>query len=133
MRKIEFRGLSIRNEWVCGNLTVLTNDCFVSHDKGSYISNPGGSRPFAFWVSPETVSEYTGLKDKDGGKIFEGDILDDKYKWVVYFKKGSFIAGNQEGDDLLDYLIKHRDRAGVPIKVIGNIHQNPELLKQEKT
>lgn len=86
------------------------------------------------------LMQYTGLKDKDGVDIYEGDILcagNEKYKGVVFYKSSStqflvdvFLSGKRVCRNEVSEFIAKRGRA---IKsecvVIGNIHQNPELLK----
>lgn len=80
-----------------------------------------------FEVIPETVGEYTGLKDKNGKMIFEGDIVTmpkyggGRHKSVVYFKNGKFAVNGS------NYNFK--DICPRNMEVIGNIHDNPELLK----
>ncbi len=65
------------------------------------------------------IMQYTGLKDKDGKEIYEGDILElyDGLKWVVHD-----IRDNHSIESLL------RTNEKETIEVIGNIHENPELL-----
>ena len=82
----------------------------------------------------ETIGQYTGLKDKNGKKIFEGDIVKDDYciYEVVYDGNGYYVevvkllkeCGTDKGVlyDLSDYK---------DLEVIGNIYDNPELLKEE--
>ena len=82
-----------------------------------------------FWykVNPETVGQFTGMTDKNGTKIFEGDIYnmgDDNIRYVVVWRKCMFI-GKQIGSNSyagLDYFESD-------IKKVGNIYDNKELLK----
>lgn len=89
-------------------------------------------------VIPETVGEYTGLTDKNDKKIFEGDIVKEDCvhngevqiygrKWVVYFDKGVFF-GWRKGYKSCGLSKFIPNISG--IEVIGNIHDNPELLKE---
>lgn len=80
-----------------------------------------------FEVIPETVGEYTGLKDKNDGMIFEDDIVTmpkyggGRHRSVVYFKNGKFaVDGSNYG---------FKDICPRNMEVIGNIHDNPELLE----
>ncbi len=83
-------------------------------------------------VIPETVGQYTGLTDKNGKKIFEGDIVKGLFVFgeissVVIFKYGSFgIEWNIDEIKVLDPFLGLRN---IECEVIGNIHDNPELLK----
>ena len=85
-------------------------------------------------VYPETVGEYTGLTDKNGKKIFEGDIIKDKEL------PGIYMIGYKEDSMKYAFLYYHKElkniycggfvskEDGKSIEVIGNIHDNPELL-----
>lgn len=86
-----------------------------------------------------TVGQYTGLKDKKGVRIFDGDILEsqigDHHRWVVTFSDGGFCIGKigvkpkkRQHQNSVDLLCA--DNVGFyELSVIGNIHDNPELLE----
>ena len=82
-----------------------------------------------FKVEPETVGQFTGMTDKNGTKIFEGDILnepsaskDDIYQVFWDEDRFSFCVKNGYGEYYLDGICQSR------CEVIGNIHDNKELL-----
>ena len=115
MRETLFRGKRIDDGvWAEGNL-----ECFHLTDGTPicYVSVFGGKMN---QVAPETVGQYTGLKDKNGKRIFEGDIMRNAGN-VVEFCNGGFCVN---GDSPLALWTK--------TEVIGNIHDNPELLKEVK-
>ena len=128
MREILFRGKwKNSGEWVYGNLfnpdkaDTPTQICI-----GTYIVRT------CYEVDPETVGQYTGLTDKNGRKIFEGDIIKCKVhdmdgyrvrRGVVEYHDVGFIM-NLEPNSWYD-------QKNIPFdcEIIGNIYDNPELLK----
>lgn len=80
------------------------------------------------------IMQYTGLKDKYGIEIFEGDVLafeDDEFKWIVKYEYDSFFAVGGEhyrGEGLMEFYDWHEKRLDVVVR--GNIYENPELLKE---
>lgn len=154
MRDILFRGKRKDNgEWVYGNLITDGEDVFVlvkenllkGLDVGGWID---GAQSYD--VIPETVGQYTGLTDKNGTKIFEGDILrlwGDGYDWngIVVFGRTTSDEDNLEDYGYgwqLDQITKDEpvytkillwvEADGIDCEIIGNIHDNPELLKSIK-
>ena len=138
MREILFRGKRKDNaEWVEGDLLQLhdgrkyiVNNKFGAciDDKGNFINTEA---PFVCEVIPETVGQYTGLTDKNGKEIFEGDILKFHDRLVVVFWHthlgrwdSNFLkyTNNENGRDDMS-----PSRWGYKSEVIGNIHDNPEL------
>ena len=116
MREILFRGKRKKGDkrWVEGDL--------LHGYSGFGITNRyyAGS---SFEVDPETVGQYTGLTDKNGARIFEGDIvkISNDEIFEVKYEDGGFTAGLFLGD--WDY--GH-------VEVIGNIYDNPELVEVEQ-
>ena len=125
MREILFRGKRTDNyEWIEGSLctTIPSDEDFYTISyfdfEGYYIEEK---------VIPETVGQYTGLTDKNGKKTFEGDVIQFctgmKLHYIVEFGLGGFMVSRY---DIRDAIINVYN---CPCEVIGNIHDNPELLK----
>ncbi|HAA8740474.1 YopX family protein [Listeria monocytogenes] len=116
MREIEFRGQNINGHWAHGNLAII-KEKLDRAEIGTYISNSAGA-PFAYQVRPETIDQYTGLKDKNGKKIFEGDICWEEYEeeyGIVSFDEGKFIF---TFDNVCVDLFEVAD----DLEVVGTIH-----------
>ncbi|EAF0862730.1 hypothetical protein CFF26_06110 [Listeria monocytogenes] len=125
MREIEFRGQNINGRWAHGNLAII-KEKLDRAEIGAYISNSAGA-PFAYQVRPETVGQYTGLKDKTARRFFEGDIGWDEHNeccGVVKFEEGKFLY---VWENLAEDLWEVAD----DIEICGNIHENPELLEEK--
>lgn len=169
MREILFRGKRIDNEeWVFGSLLIdgeahkpasKENLSFSKHyivpetdveniqtrfNDGAFYLNT-----IAYHIIPETIGQFTGLNDKNGKKIFEGDIIqysieEDQAVFVSDVKFGEF---NPDGGALLNtnvgFYVELVDQEGKRtymrkdigywvkfrgVEIIGNIHDNPELL-----
>ncbi|HHR2869582.1 TPA: YopX family protein [Listeria monocytogenes] len=123
MRDIEFRGQNINGHWAHGNLAII-KEKLDRAEIGAYISNSAGA-PFAYQIRPETIGQYTGLKDKNGNKIFERDLCWDEHNecyGVVKFEEGKFLY---VWENIAEDLWEVADG----IDICGNIHENPDLLE----
>lgn len=160
MREILFRGAQKVDGckslyWYEGSL-VSEKDGYTGEIE-YYIQNESGN----FLIVSETVGQYTGLKDKNGNKIFEGDILkfDDeiwssyytscgteydswetenygvvgfdedlaKYDFVKYKYNENSVEADLHENNTIQFADFVKD-----LEIIGNIHDNPELLKEVK-
>lgn len=149
-REIKFRGKMIpENEWIFGTILRIPAPpvCFGKSETDKYYIQFPDPRYMPDWnmpykmvqgeVNPDTIGQYTGLHDKNGKKIYEGDIVKFRFKtdreeypdligyieyqttftaFRIMSNKGSFKI------DVLDLKF---------IEVIGNIYDNPELLGGE--
>lgn len=140
MREILFRGKRVDNgEWVCGYLLEAVNcntdkkSTFIMEQDATYYGY--GEFACSFEVIPETVGQFTGLTDKNGKKIFEGDIIKvtDNYG-DTYFTDvtayGSTLCVDVEGVDYdftaIDFAVDSWAAQGGDYEVIGNIYDNEE-------
>lgn len=127
MREILFRGKRTDNsEWIYGDL--------VQWSDGVQIFDYDGVGKVKNNVIPETVGQYTGLKDKNGKRIFEGDIVYcksrlDNANMVIIFERGQFRMVLSENYRSYQTNSGFYDINCFDKEVIGNIHDNPELLK----
>ena len=133
IREVIFRGKRTDNgEWVKGYLYITH---IGAHEIGSYDAEINIER-FTFDVIPETVGQYTGLTDKNGVKIFEGDIVHcvsklDSADMVIIFECGQFRMILAEKYHEYQTNVGYYDINCFAKEVIGNIHDNPELLGGE--
>ena len=137
--KVYMNGEKVKSNWVYG---------------GIFPQNKGGDFAIIYQQEPtikkytvyaDTVGQYTGLKDKNGNKIFEGDIIrctlkSEEIDMLAVVKYGKYIDADSLDDSayLGWYLdIKNKcvsilsgENDGLEFEIIGNIHDNPELLEE---
>ena len=139
MREILFRGKRMDDgEWVEGYLVkAVGGECMIlpvttEHCGGAEFSE-------GYHCGPTTVGQYTGLKDKHGKRIFEGDIMKQKdithkgeiqiegEKYLVTSSSGCWFGICKKTDYKRSIFLSELCNIG---EVIGNIHDNPELLEK---
>lgn len=139
MRQIKFRGKRKDGVWVFGDFFDTQHSTFCNY-MPTIIEN-GGIAPSDFHlVDPDTVYQFTGLVDRNGKEIYEGDIMgrlfdDYNENTIILYHKG-ILCAKPIGKDKFRPLNTFNDCGWVRVdegynynfQVIGNIHDNPELL-----
>lgn len=132
MREILFKGKRIDNrEWVEGFYTLYGRSRGVHP---AIITGTEKGCVIPAFVIPETVGQYTSLTDKNGKKIFEGDIVKDITTGRIYVVKwcedcAMFVLPCVTDESLeTNFTVYY----GYELEIIGNIHDNPELLEEDE-
>jgi uncharacterized phage protein (TIGR01671 family) len=143
-KEIKFRGISIKTgEWVYGYVVygagvLLGKAYIVPAIIQGYVHD--NDMVECIEVKIDTVGQYTGLKDKNGTPIFEGDVVEFKADYTYHngYKVGVFVWSEANLQFMISvpnveyhYNITQTDEFNNKAEVLGNIHENPELLNKK--
>ena len=145
-REILFRGKCVSDskyagEWVTGGYVAPDADC-KKRNEGLIVEYFGGNTTITYHVDPDTVCQFTGLVDKNGVKVFDGDIVEvydftsayaSKYRGVVKMYRGSWCVEYEDSiiDTVFHPMLFFDDFADRKTEIISNIYDNPELLSAQ--
>ena len=139
MRTIKFRGKSEEGEWIIGHYVgkpSMDEVCILPFQNVNYhIGYINDSE--CYYCIADTLGQFTGLYDKNGKEIYEGDILywdDNNRLYVVTFESGMFYASVREcNEGFFGGFPLHAITENGKCKIVGNIYDNQELLKKLNT
>ena len=139
-REIKFRGRTPEGKWIYGDLLRVAGGTLIYYGspveaETCELEGVGValmSNEIAV-VVPETVGQFTGLRDRNGEDIYEGDILhigrSKKSKPVAYSNEYAAFGIQYPDRDFFPFAHDLQDISETCYEVIGNIHDNPELMK----
>lgn len=136
-RKILFRAKCFGN-WRYGSYVYFDkkpiNNCCNSNYKDFIVTNGEYGEHYFPITDPSSVGQYTGLKDKNGKEIYEGDIvvIAEKLKTKVVYYDGAFRMQSEFSPTPTDTTDMGYMMREFSVRIIGNIYDNPELLKGGK-
>lgn len=127
-KEIKFRGKRLDNgEWIVGDLNHLVDGVYISNDHGSNMAQ----------VYPDTVGQYTGLKDKKGKEIYEDDILVHNGKNIGYVEDGmrcycfDLVCVNTASTNTMSLHVAVVNDCEGDVEIIGNINDNPKEAEND--
>lgn len=132
LERFRFRATDVNGRLFYGNLALLDKKLYEA-TAGAYISNKAGC-PFAYQVRPETIQQCTGVKDKNGKLVYEGDIVRltrkrgrGKTGTIVYdaYSMRYRVMVNENDYRFTDYAYNPPNQR---LEIIGNIHETPGLM-----
>ena len=138
-REIKFRGKNRKGEWLVGEIISLNNHKYIAPEDGDWFDfipwDPNNvfhaPDSYEYEVDQETIGQFTGLQDKKGKEIYEGDIVktlvsplnatkNKRYRnFAIRYNAPQFWNG-------YDTILMRPQH----MEIIGNIHDNPELLNK---
>lgn len=138
MRTIKFRGRNLDGEWVYGFYVEEERQTLSGFEKKHFIVNDGYD-----YVNPENVGQFTGLYDKDGKEIYEGDLIEvngklfgvvEWHKDAYFFINDTIVGVRNDGGEYstIGEMVRYFSNKGHDFSVIGNIYNNPELLNYKR-
>lgn len=119
MREIKFRAWDGQDTMIYFDFNSIRHDGLIDWNENKYSDTGGG-----LYIDNCNVMQYTGLQDKTGRDIFDGDIVETDTENIVSIKYNNDFGAYQAGG----FPLTKRDIEELNIEIIGNIYENPELL-----